>query len=107
MGLIHYSHSGEKAGTMMHFGGNIGEVRESLFCIASSERHTKRQDGEEQKDEPPQNGALSISSLKERIEEDNELTRTYTDLTRVQVSCKCRCRRERMEWIWKSKTLRY
>ena len=68
MGLIHYSHSGEKAGTMMHFGGNIGEVRESLFCIASSERHTKRQDGEEQKDEPPQNGALSISSLKERIE---------------------------------------
>lgn len=47
------------------------------------------------------------NTLKERIEEDNELTRTYTDLTRVQVSCKCRCRRERMEWIWKSKTLRY
>lgn len=69
MDLIHYSHSGEKAGTMMHFGGNIGEVRESLFGIASSERHIKRQDGEEQKDEPPRNGALSISSLKERIEE--------------------------------------
>ena len=78
----------------MRFGGNIGEVMESLFCIASSERHTKRHDGEEQKDEPPMNGALNTKSLKERIETNDNL-RAMREIIPGQTE-----QRWIIQWVW-------
>ena len=51
----------------MRFGGNIFTGRTNRSDIVFCENPTKRHDGEGQKDEPPRNGALNISSLKERV----------------------------------------
>lgn len=64
---IRCSPSGEKEGITKHFGGNIFTGKTNRLDIVFCGNLIKKQDGEEQKDEPPRNGALSISSLKERI----------------------------------------
>jgi len=49
----------------MHFGGNIFTGKTNRLDIVFCGNLIKKQDGEEQKDEPPMNGALNTKSLKE------------------------------------------